>query len=306
MLTSDFAGKSELGCEAWIATMQSVVGRYRLTGMDPKAFSGRMRARNICGFSVFEHSCTAPRVVRTHQDARLDDNDCYCAIFQILGESAVDQNDQVVKLAPGDAVLLDASRPVTFVQEGRPQLLALRLPRRTLVSHLAFEPKGGLRGRSEGCAGRLLYHLLLDAAEDESSMSASAAAFMRLAVYDLVGALFVPTTSILSRTDKVFRRVCNIINDRYADPEFGPCEAAAEACISLSYLQKLFTARGLTCNRYIYSIRLDKAAHLLNRRAFLDPRRPLGEIAFGCGFTDYNHFVRKFRSRFGCTPGTYC
>jgi len=29
------------------------------------------------------------------------------------------------------------------------------------------------------------------------------------------------------------------------------------------------------------------------------------EIAFPCGFVDYNHFARKFRSRFCCTLSAY-
>jgi AraC family transcriptional regulator, positive regulator of tynA and feaB len=38
-------------------------------------------------------------------------------------------------------------------------------------------------------------------------------------------------------------RVCGIIKDRFADPGISPHEVAAEAGISLPYLQKLFTAR---------------------------------------------------------------
>ena len=72
---------------------------------------------------------------------------------------------------------------------------------------------------------------------------------MQLAVYDLIGALFAPTDSqLVSRhTDKLFTRIRGIIKDRFADPDFGPAEAAAEAGISLRYLQKLFTQCGSTC-----------------------------------------------------------
>jgi AraC-like DNA-binding protein len=78
---------------------------------------------------------------------------------------------------------------------------------------------------------------------------------------------------------------------------------AAKAGISLRYLQKLFTQRGSTCSEYIYSLRLDHAARLLDRRALLTTNQPLSEVAYACGFNDYSHFARKFRRRFGCPPG---
>jgi AraC-like DNA-binding protein len=31
--------------------------------------------------------------------------------------------------------------------------------------------------------------------------------------------------------------------------------------------------------------------------------QPLSEIAYACGFRDYTHFARKFRQRFGYSPG---
>jgi AraC family transcriptional regulator, positive regulator of tynA and feaB len=48
---------------------------------------------------------------------------------------------------------------------------------------------------------------------------------------------------------------------------------------------------------------LDHAARLLHRRASLGTSQPLSEIAYACGFRDYTHFARKFRQRFGHSPG---
>jgi hypothetical protein len=38
--------------------------------------------------------------------------------------------------------------------------------------------------------------------------------------------------------EKLFTRIRGVIKDRFADPDFGPSEVAAEAGISLRYLQK--------------------------------------------------------------------
>ena len=134
-------------------------------------------------------------------------------------------------------------------------------------------------------------------------MSVSAKAYMRFAFYDLLGAIFAPSdpedTSV--HTDRLFARICDIIKDHFANPHFGPYEVAAEAGISLRYLQKLFTARNSTCSHFIHSVRLDHAAHLLGRRSFLKTSQPISEIAYASGFGDYTNFIRKFRLRFGHT-----
>ena len=131
---------------------------------------------------------------------------------------------------------------------------------------------------------------------------------MQLAVYNLLGALFAPPDSpslSSGHANKLFMRIRGLIKGRFADPDFGPAEAAAEAGISLRYLQKLFTQCGSTCSDFIYSLRLNHAARLLDRRKLLSTGEPISAIAYNCGFHDYTHFARKFRRRFGYSPGAH-
>jgi AraC family transcriptional activator of tynA and feaB len=200
--------------------------------------------------------------------------------------------------------LLDAARPAACFADDS-QWLRLQLPRQLLISHLGFEPHGGLHARAATPAARLLYDLVRDASNTDVSASSAADSYMQLAVYDLLGALFAPCNPppISRHADKLFARIRGVIKDGFADPDFSPREVAAESGISLRYLQKLFTARGSTCSGFIYSLRLDHAARLLQRRASLATGQPLSEIAYVCGFRDYTHFARKFRHRFGYSPG---
>jgi AraC family transcriptional activator of tynA and feaB len=139
----------------------------------------------------------------------------------------------------------------------------------------------------------------------EGSALSPAYSYMQFAAYDLIGALFSPSDPlhVPRRTDKLFAHICGMIRGGFSDPDFGPVEVAAVAGTSL--LQKLFTERGSTCSEFIYSLRLDHAAHLLRRRVSLNSDQPLSQIAYGCGFRDYAHFARKFRRRFGCAPSAY-
>jgi AraC family transcriptional activator of tynA and feaB len=309
MLQSDgVPGTPLLDFEAWSALLRRICGRYSPEGVEPNAFVGWALALNVYGLAAMDIGWNARRVERTQRDVRLDGVEHYYALFQVSGKSVMTQNDQTVQLAAGDVVLVDAARPVTYFRNDiSAQWLSLRLPRRSLISHLGFEPQGGSCRRGGTPAGRLLFDLVRDADTDHGLPFSSADSYMRLAVYDLVGALFAPSDPrpISRPTGKLFARICGAIKDGFSDPDFGPVGAAAEAGISLRYLQKLFTERGSTCSEFIYSLRLDHAAHLLNRRALLGTGQPLSEIAYACGFRDYAHFARKFRHRFGYPPGAH-
>jgi AraC-like DNA-binding protein len=96
-----------------------------------------------------------------------------------------------------------------------------------------------------------------------------------------------------------------MIEARFTDPSLTPIVVAADARISVRYLQKLFSARGTTCGHFIHSLRLDYAPRLVRRRVLLKNYQPLGDIAYACGFLDYPHFSRKFRERFGHSPSAH-
>jgi AraC-like DNA-binding protein len=210
----------------------------------------------------------------------------------------------------GDVGLFDAARPSTFFCDNGSDAwnaVALNLPRQSLVSHLGFEPQDGLYRHGGTSSGHLLFDLIRNTDEGEDSTASPADSYMQLAVYDLVGALFAPSDPWVGsrHSDALFTRIRRIIKNGFADPNFGRNEVAAEMGISLRYLQKIFTERGSTCTEFIYSLRLDHAARLVNRRASLGTNQPLSEIAYACGFRDYTHFARKFRRRFGHPPGAH-
>jgi hypothetical protein len=176
--------------------------------------------------------------------------DFYYAAFQFGGHSAMTQNDHVVELDVGDVVLVDSTRPMTYFGENKPgRWLALHLPRQALFSHFGTEPQGGLWKQRGTLASRLLFELVRDAVRDRDAPSDPIEPHMQLVIYDLLGALFAPHEPVPAslHADKLFTPICDIVRDRFAEPEFGPCEVAAQAGISLRYLQ---TARGTTCTHF--------------------------------------------------------
>jgi AraC-like DNA-binding protein len=293
--------------ETWRTGIRSV-GVFSSQGVESGVFKGSVRSSSMWGITALETafaSRSVSRFERTGRDSRLNSSDYYNAVFQISGRSTLIQNDRVTELAVGDIGFVDVARPASLISgDTSCRWLSLSMPRRSLISHLGLEPRGGMYWHGTIPACRLLFRLVSDSLDEGDSSAAAAEPYIQLAIYDLLGALFavsdLPPNS--SHTDKLFTRVCSIARNHFADPDLSLRDVASEAGISLRYLQKLFTARGMTCSRFIQSLRLDHAARLLSRRKLTKSGQPLTEIAYACGFRDYAHFSRTFRLRFGCMP----
>jgi AraC family transcriptional activator of tynA and feaB len=298
--------KPQLSFEEWRSVFALYSGQYNLESAKPKAFSGWIQPRSVCGLLMLNLSCNTDRLERTRKGIRADGVDDFHVLLTLAGRSTLLQSNRNLELSAGDIVLLDKAKPLTLnlSDRTRGEWLCLRLPRRAFVSHLGFEPKSGLRAQAHTLAGRLLFQLVREAnRNDEASVTDP---YMQLAVYDLLGSLFAKSDpmAMSAPTDKLFLRISKIIGSSFTDPNLEPGDVAHEAGVSLRYLQKLFTARGTTYTHFIQALRLDHALRLVRRRNSLGSGQPLSQIAWDSGFRDYNHFARGFRRRFGYSPGS--
>jgi AraC family transcriptional regulator, positive regulator of tynA and feaB len=305
MLQRTDADVSRSDFETWRTIfLSSVHAHYAVECEEPAAFTGWVRTLNMFGFPAVDVACNTNRLERTQRDVRRDGVDLYGLLFVVAGRSTLSHNGQTIHLAEGDVALIDKARPASHVFDSTGvRCLCIPFPRPLLISHLGFEPRGGSYRRAATPAARLLYEFVLNSVKENDPQLSPADVHMQHAISSLVGALFVPDSWCGSRpTDKLFVRIQEIIRDRLADPNLGPQELATDAGVSLRYVHKLFTERGFSCLEFIYSRRLDHAAQLLNHRP--GKAQPLSDIARVCGFRDYTHFARKFRHRFGCSPGS--
>jgi AraC family transcriptional regulator, positive regulator of tynA and feaB len=272
-----------------------------------RSFIGSARLTNLFGLPAMDHMSSEVRLERTARHVRTGTgSDDYAISLQLTGKSIALQNDRVVKAAPGDLSLLDAARAGQRVEDGR--TFGFNLSRQVVVSHLGYEPQGGLLSRG-ALAGRLLFQMAEEVIKCEQPAPLHGNECMQIAVCGLFCAAFArPKSDLRSasrHTEKLFDTICSIIRDSAADPNLTPSKVAAEAGISLRYLQRLFTPKGTTCIHFINALRLDCAARLLHRRAIVGGKQTLNEVATASGFRDYTHFSRKFRDRFGCVPSAY-
>lgn len=294
--------------DEWAAFMELACGSGTNIHIDDErrdSFIGWARLTDLFGLPALDHGASGAHVERTFRSVARGSDD-YAVSLQLAGHCVAFQNDRAIKTIPGDLILFDSTRPGQRTDDGH--TFSFKLPRKFVMSHLGYEPEGGVLSRGT-LAGKMVSQLVAEFIRGEHAALTPGDTYMKMAVHDLFCAVFArPDSELRSgspHTDKLFERVCCIIRDGIADPDLTPSKVAAEAGISLRYLQKLFTPKGTTCLHVIHSLRLDHAARLLYRRSMLGGKQPLSEIALASGFRDYTFFARKFRERFGCVPSAY-
>ena len=105
----------------------------------------------------------------------------------------------------------------------------------------------------------------------------------------------------LPKEDPFVQKLRKLIEDRMDDFDLKVQDLCALLNLSHSQLhRKLIAVTGLSPNRFIRQIRLERARQLL-----LDPSRSVTSIAFDTGFQDPDYFSRVFRQNFGRTPTDY-
>jgi signal transduction histidine kinase/CheY-like chemotaxis protein len=99
--------------------------------------------------------------------------------------------------------------------------------------------------------------------------------------------------------NRFLEQVSTCIDNFLADPQFGVDVLAEHVRLSSPQLnRKLKSITGLTANKYIQHVRLQKALIMLETENL-----NVSEVAFKTGFNSVAYFVKSFREHYGKTPG---
>ncbi|MFT4032597.1 MAG: two-component regulator propeller domain-containing protein [Siphonobacter sp.] len=111
-----------------------------------------------------------------------------------------------------------------------------------------------------------------------------------------------PQNTPINTIDEAFLNKLIAITERHLDhPGFGVTMLATEVAMSAPVLyKKLKALTDLSVNDFIKSIRLKKAAQLLEQK-----QMTVYEVAYAVGFEDRKYFSREFKKYFGKTPSEY-
>jgi len=85
------------------------------------------------------------------------------------------------------------------------------------------------------------------------------------------------------------------------DPDFSIHQVAAKQGLKPRYLQELLADTGTGFGERVLERRLQSAFAMLTRAD--QQHRKVIDVAYSSGFNDVSYFTRRFRARFGMTPG---
>jgi AraC-like DNA-binding protein len=294
----------------WQHVLQDTFGPAELQVCGGLGSGDRLRIGDAGAVRVFELSISGRNIAkraRTH--IRRLDRELYKIGVHTRGCGVVEQDGRRTRLAHGDLIFADLSRPcrwdyssARFVSVAFPHaLLPLRGDQLTRLTGLRIPGDRGL--------GALVSSLARQLPERLDDCGTVDRARLGTAVLDLVTAALAARLDRAedvppgSRQRALRLRVLAFIEERLGDPELSPASIAAAQYISVRYLYKLFETEETTVAEWIRRRRLERC-----RRDLLDPalrHTPVSTIGARWGFTSPAHFSRAFRAAHGLPPGEY-
>jgi AraC-like DNA-binding protein len=285
----------------------------RVLSDDPAGFRATARALDLAAVNVVELTCSSSDVRRTPKLVRAADPELYSLVFALRGELGVTQAGRETALRAGDFAFYDSSRPFSLGiagSRGTTTLVRAHVPRALLAmpmddtDRLVAVPLSGREGM-----GALLVQFLTSLTTDSAGYRPADVPRLGAVALDLLTAVLahhldagdrVPDDS---RQHALVLRVEAFVRQHLHDPQLSPGAIAAAHHISVSYLHRLFRARGTTVSAWIRGLRLEQA-----RRDLTDPALlivPVHRIAARCGFHDHATFTRAFRAAYDVPPRDY-
>lgn len=284
---------------------------------------GRLESAQLGGLHVARVASSPQWVERTRSATASDDRAFVLVTLQLRGQTVVRQDGREAVLGPGNLAFYDTTRPYALALPRDFEQIVLHLPRpaleardRAALAHMArrLEASSPYAQALVALGPQLLR--LATGADAEAGARAAAAATELIALAlratagpDIglarAGALDEPADGSrpTALDAALVWRARDVIARRLGEPELSPGAVAAGVGVSLRRLQQAFQAHGDTLTECLWSMRLELARqHLADREFAL---LSVSQIALAAGFTDFAHFSRRFRARYGLSPSEY-
>jgi AraC family transcriptional activator of tynA and feaB len=268
-------------------------------------FFGEISAAALGDIGVARMIGAPCTVARTQHCLGSSNDDDFLLCRQNAGSLTVQQDGRHIAAGPGSVFVLDSRRPFTISVVETAEGVFFKVPRTELEARLGDSCTWTARLLPAASASAIASEFLLKSAECAASIGHRSAMRIGQQALDLVALAMAPglgeTAQLSSPRSTALLRLKAIIESELHDPALKPVAVAAAAHISVRYANSLLAQGGTSLERYIMARRLDRSRQALE--CTTNVSRTVGDIAYGFGFSDLSHFSRRFKERFGCSPG---
>jgi AraC-like DNA-binding protein len=257
---------------------------------DRAGFRAKLCSRSIAGISVARVDATPSGVVRTADLIRFNHDDAHIVMLQISGTTRVQQGEESRIMSPGTLDVVQADRPYVLDFPRLFSQYVIKLPRAT-------QPVGSLISPT---AARLVRSLARDLLDPDIEPDGICDEVTARAMQELLCGCS-QEQGLSRQTPDLYGKAIAIIRDKLFEPLLGRDRVAQELGVSIRTLARAFAMHGTTFDRWLWNCRLEAAYEaLLSSRVGAS----ITEVAVRHGFSDSSHLTRRFKTRFGVTPGS--
>ena len=294
--------------DAWSSMLNQAYGRWEMDKPVRPDFFSSVKHYDDSMLKVIECTCDPCGATRTRASIRADGLETLTIQAVLEGREYINFNGEDILLKPGDLLVWDSTRPMTFEVQDRLHKISIMMPLPRFQSWLPrswFSIRHSLDGQSN--SGQLLTdHVksLRQSVFDGGCKDTYALIDATIGV--LVNALD-PGTADDPKPLRVtqLRHIKEYIKANIRNPDLSPAMIAKAGGMSSRYLHWLFNADADddTVKQYIFRQRLDLCARDLSNPHMRN--RKISDIAFYWGFQDTAHFNKRFKQLYNLSPGAF-
>ncbi|MFK5595863.1 helix-turn-helix domain-containing protein [Methylobacterium sp. HMF5984] len=292
----------------WQAALFERVVPVELKKIGFKPFEGTLEGVNVGPLTMTRVTQSAIRTEATPGTIRQHDkHETVSVVLMLSGTLACAQGGRESVQRPGEFVVLDR-KPTVMETKEHSRSLIVEVPRERLERMLGpVSQYAGLTVGSNQVTTSLVTNFIDELTRIQGQLSPDLAERLSGIGIDL---LVAGLSERMAREAPrplagtlLIQRAKAYVAANLGDPTLDPSQLAIAMGVSLRRLQQLFQEHGENIGSWIWQRRLELAASRLSDSGCIRPS--LAALAYDCGFISQSHFSKRFKDRYGMTPGEY-
>lgn len=289
--------------DVWVDALNQTYGAWDVPRREINGFFAGVRVAKYGDVLVADTVCDPCSGCRSVRQASGDHNEQVVIQLTREGQECFQVRGENYNLGPGDIMIWDSTKAMSFDVSSRLHKTSLILPLRRLRDWLPktwHTAAGRISARSPDAI------LLTAFIESLTNRSVESAAIKGEHLSEAAIALLAGSrdNSITEHEPSArhirLKTIQDYVRANLGNVDLTLDQMAADNAVSKRYLHWLFRPTGETVSRYIQRLRLEKCRMDLVNPAMKN--KAIADIAYSWGFSDPMHFSRTFKNHFGMCP----